>query len=184
MVTATFRRYRMARALEPLPCHPLPPGFLWVPWQPDLLEVHADTLYRSFAGELDSLVFPSLGSLEGCRRIMHDITNRPGFLPETTWLVVTADRQEPCGTIQGIRVRDRLGAIQNLGVVAAYRRRGLAKALLVQAMHGFRTAGVERVYLEVTAENLPAIRLYEQLGFGVEKVMQTIRRTLDVEPDG
>ncbi len=183
MVTATFRRYRMARALEPLPHFPLPAGFLWVAWEPDLLAVHADTLYRCFAGELDSLVFPSLGTPEGCRRIMHDIVGRSGFLPQATWLVVTADSQEPCGTIQGVRVGDTLGAVQNLGVVPAYRRRGLGKALLARAMEGFRDAGLSEVYLEVTADNTPAIRLYEQLGFSVVRILQTIRRTLDVEPE-
>lgn len=182
MVTATFRRYRMARTLQPLPACVLPEGFCWIAWESDLLEVHAETLYRSFVGELDSIVFPSLGQRQGCQRVMRDIVARPGFLPEATWLVVTAETNEPCGTIQGVRVTDETGAIQNLGVVPAYRRRGLAAALLAKAMAGFAAAGLADVYLEVTAENTPAIKLYEKLGFRTVRILQSIRRDVDIEP--
>jgi mycothiol synthase len=70
-----------------------------------------------------------------------------------------------CGTIQGVRERSGFGAIQNLGVASRYRGRGLGEALLLQSLHGFRSAGLGRAMLEVTADNDAAIRLYRRVGF-------------------
>ena len=42
---------------------------------------------------------------------------------------------------------------------------GLGELLLRRALEGFQQAGLPRVYLEVTADNTIAIRLYERLGF-------------------
>jgi ribosomal protein S18 acetylase RimI-like enzyme len=58
-----------------------------------------------------------------------------------------------------------LGAIQNLGVTACERGRGFGSALLLQALHGFRRAGLGLAFLEVTAQNEAAVRLYRRMGF-------------------
>ena len=73
--------------------------------------------------------------------------------------------------MQGVCDERGLGAIQNLGVVAAYRRDGLGMNLLLRALAGFRRAGVRRVWLEVTAQNNRAIRLYRRAGFITTKVV-------------
>ena len=103
------------------------------------------------------MVFPCLADFDGCRRLMTEIAGKPGFLPEATWLVVRSHhlpgRVEYCGTVQGVCDQRGVGAIQNLGVVAEYRRNGLGTGLLLRALAGFRQTGVRRVYLEVTAQN-------------------------------
>jgi GNAT superfamily N-acetyltransferase len=70
-----------------------------------------------------------------------------------------------CGTVQGIEDRFGYGAIQNLGVVPEHRGRGIGSVLLMKALEGFRRAGLKRAYLEVTAQNEGAVRLYRRLGF-------------------
>jgi ribosomal protein S18 acetylase RimI-like enzyme len=70
-----------------------------------------------------------------------------------------------CGTVQGIEDRFGYGAIQNLGIVPEHRGRGLGSVLLMKALEGFRRAGLKRAYLEVTAQNEGAVRLYRRLGF-------------------
>jgi ribosomal protein S18 acetylase RimI-like enzyme len=77
----------------------------------------------------------------------------------------------PCGSVQGLRERSGVGAIQNLGIVPAHRGRGLGAALLLQALHGFAQAGLARALLEVTAQNEGAIRLYRRLGFRRSKTL-------------
>jgi ribosomal-protein-alanine N-acetyltransferase len=57
--------------------------------------------------------------------------------------------------------------ILNLAVALQLRRRGLAAALFHAALAEFRKRGIRRVFLEVRESNLPAIRLYEKLGFFV-----------------
>ena len=72
---------------------------------------------------------------------------------------------EYCGTIQGVCDRSGMGAIQNFGVTPEHRGRGLGTQLMAASLAGFASAGVRRVYLEVTAQNEAAIRLYRRLGF-------------------
>ncbi len=165
-----YKRYRMELDLAgPLPATPLPPGYAWVPWHDTLLERHSEALYRCFQEEIDAVVFPSLGNAHGCRLLMAEIRRKPGFLPAATWLLAGPDGY--CGTVQGVRDRAGLGAIQNVGVTAPHRRRGLGLALVVQAIHGFREAGLARALLEVTARNEAAIRLYQRIGFRKRKTL-------------
>ncbi len=175
-----FKRYRMqidlvGRDLS----RAVPNGYRFLPWNPSLLEEFAEAKYLSFHDEIDANVFPCLGELVGCRRLMGEISRKPGFLPEATWLAVHTDpdtqQQEHCGTVQGIRDRGGMGAIQNLGITPSHRDDGLGTCLLFQALRGFRQVGLRRVYLEVTAQNEGAIRLYHRLGFTtVKTVFKTV----------
>lgn len=55
--------------------------------------------------------------------------------------------------------------LMNLAVEAGSRRRGIARALALQALSLARNRGAERAVLEVRASNHAARRLYEGLGF-------------------
>jgi ribosomal protein S18 acetylase RimI-like enzyme len=164
-----FKRFRMEIDLDGLPAPELPPGYSWVPWSPLLLEQHAEVLYRCFHDEIDSAVFASLGDRMGCHCLMSEICRKVGFAPEATWLLAGAAGY--CGTVQGVRERSGLGAIQNLGITPEHRDRGLGTALLLQALHGFRRCGLGRAFLEVTAQNEGAVRLYQRLGFRRRKTI-------------
>src|SRR5262245_5926149 len=158
-----FKRYRMELDLRSLPPNPAPPaGFDWLAWHPSLLDVHAEVKFQCFRDELDSWVFPCLGTRAGCGELMRNIVSRATFVPEATWLL--AGPLGPVATVQGLRDK-YFGAIQNLGVAADHRGRGLGKMLLLKALHGFRRAGLRQAYLEVTARNEAAVRLYRRLGF-------------------
>ena len=178
-----FKRYRLEISLaEPLFNAPtLPAGYSFVGWQPRLSDVHAETKYRSFCYELDANVFPCLGERDGCRRLMDEISRRATFVPEATWLLAYQgpgeSSPEYCGTIQGLSDYRGFGAVQNLGVVPLHRSRGLGTALLHQALIGFRQAGLQRAFLEVTAQNTGAIRLY--LGLGFHRV-KTVYKAVEV----
>ncbi len=146
----------------------LPPGYRLVPWSPERICDHAEAKHLSFEGELDAQLFDCLASLEGCERLMREISLKDGFLPEATWLleyVAGPHKVEPCGTIQGLRVSPRAGGIQNVGVAPLHRGRGLGSSLVVAAMVGFQQQGLSKACLEVTAQNEGAIRLYQNLGF-------------------
>src|SRR5262249_49246833 len=118
MSVSYYKRYRMEFDLRlnrqnlPFPPH----GYRLWPWRSELLADHADVKYLSFRDEIDAGVFSCLGELDGCHRLMQEISLKDGFLPEATWLAVCTENgeREPCGTIQGIRVAHRFGAIQNI----------------------------------------------------------------------
>ena len=57
------------------------------------------------------------------------------------------------------------GEILNLGVAAAHRRQGIARALVERVLEALAGRGVRTVYLEVRTSNASARRLYESLGF-------------------
>ncbi|HZZ27633.1 MAG TPA: GNAT family N-acetyltransferase [Pirellulales bacterium] len=78
------------------------------------------------------------------------------------------------GTVQGVFDRSGMGAIQNLGVVPEYRGLGLGTALMQQALAGFQKAGLNRAFLEVTAQNSSAVRLYKQLGFARSRTVYKV----------
>jgi ribosomal protein S18 acetylase RimI-like enzyme len=166
-----FKRYRMELDLtRPLPAVPsLPDGYFWLPWDDSLMAAHARAKFASFISEIDTQVFPSLGTEEGCGQLMRAIRYKPGFLPGATWLL--ASGVDYCGTVQGVRDRAGKGAIQNLGISAAHRGQGLGTALLLQALHGFQRACIQTALLEVTVENEAAIRIYRRLGFRCRKTV-------------
>lgn len=194
-----FKRYRMDVVLPavPAPLPSLPAGYRFVAWHDGLLDAHARTKFRAFRSEIDAVVFPCLGDLEGCRRLMREIRGKAGFLPAASWLVARVKTAPPqpagaeaplepgaraplelewCATIQGVIDSCGNGSIQNIGVVPAERGRGLGSALVAAALQGFATERAPRAWLEVTADNGRAVRLYQRLGFRRTK---TIFKTVD-----
>lgn len=169
MHTTYFKRFRMEADLERSRQRAtLPAGYRLVPWNEAIIDVHARTKYRAFRDEIDAAVFPCLGELEGCRRLMHEIRAKAGFLATAAWLVARgsspADLQW-CGTIQGVMERGRVGMIQNVGIVPGHRGLGLGTCLIERVLAAFREAGLRTAALEVTADNPGAVRLYQRLGF-------------------
>ena len=183
MSVTYFKRFRMEIPLRGfvLPPGPLPPGYQLVRWHRSLLEQHAEAKYRSFCGEIDAVVFPCLGDLDGCRRLMGEIADKRGFLPDATWLLVAGSlgqrQMEACGTVQGICDDTGGGSIQNLGVTPEHRGNGLGTQLLLAALRGFARAGLTRASLEVTAQNADAIRLYRRIGF---RRVKTVYKAVEV----
>jgi len=62
---------------------------------------------------------------------------------------------------------NHIGDFGPVGTRQAYRRRGLAKAALVECMRRMQAMGMDRVSVSTTMTNEPAIRLYESVGFRV-----------------
>ncbi len=153
----------------------LHPDYRLRPWSEALIREHAEVKYQSFRDELDAVVFPCLGEMESCLRLMQEIRERDGFVPEATWLAqyVAAgpNRVEPCGTIQAIRISRTRANIQNIGVTPLHRGRGVGAALILTAVAGLQHVGVTRAALEVTAVNDSAVRLYRRLGFRTTKTV-------------
>ena len=186
MSTTYFKRFRMEAELAPPRMVPdLPPGYRFVPWNEAVIDVHARTKFRAFRDELDAIVFPCLGSLDGCRRLMREIRGKSGFLPAATWLIARGASPESlqwCGTIQGVAERGGLGMIQNVGIVPGHRGLGLGRCLVERALAGFRMHGLDRASLEVTVDNARAMRLYQRLGFRRTRTVYKVVDPAALEP--
>ena len=170
-----FKRYRMEIDLagcnvEPAP---IPDGYRYLPWSP----ATAGGLCRGQVSELSrrdrrQRVFPCLGEFDGLPpaddgdrpKNRASCPRPPGCLP-----TCPPGRQQAkyCGTIQGIRDHAGLGGHPEPGgscpntATPAWEPRLLfkrpARVSAGRASRGF--------YLEVTAQNEGAIRLYRRLGF-------------------
>ena len=136
MAITYYKRLRMEIDLDgpPIPT-PLPGRFVWVPWEEPLLADHAEVKYQSFRHEIDAAVFPCLGDRYGCQRLMREIRRKPGFLPGATWLIACPEGY--VATVQGVMDHGPIGAIQNLGVIPAYRGMGLGGPLSIARSRGF-----------------------------------------------
>ncbi len=180
MESVYFKRFRMDADLqEAQNISVLPPGYRFVAWSEGLLDVHARTKYRAFRNELDAIVFPCLGNLEGCRRLMREIRAKAGFLPDATWLIAWGRAPEDlqwCGTIQAVVDRAGVGSIQNIGIIPGHRGKQLGTCLIQQALASFQRQGCRQASLEVTADNASAVRLYQRLGF---RRMRTVYKVVE-----
>ncbi len=83
--------------------------------------------------------------------------------PEAVFLVAEED-----GSVGGFCILRQFldeGEIFNIAVSEKHRRCGMGEALLSAALREGALKGLRRVFLEVRQSNLPAVSLYEKLGF-------------------
>lgn len=69
------------------------------------------------------------------------------------------------------------GDITNIAVTEEYRGRGIAGAILTYMFDRAEALGITEFTLEVRVSNLPAIRLYEKLGFHCEGIRKNFYDT-------
>lgn len=177
-----FKRFQMdidLRRWRP-PAAFVPARYCLRAWSPRLLRTHAEVKFISFRDEMDAVVFPCLGELRRCQRLMEDIAGREGFLTGATWLAEYRgdSRRKPhaCGTIQAIRTARQRACIQNVGVTPPHRGQGVGTALITASLTGMQAAGVAVATLEVTADNASAVQLYRRIGF---RTVKTLYKSLD-----
>ena len=125
-----------------------PPGIAIVPMHPDPLDSLAD---------LESLAFSPPWSYDA---LAEELQN-----PLAVFLVAEdVDAESAVGYLGMHHILDE-GFIANLAVHPAYRRQGIARSLLREAQEYAEAHDLARLTLEVRASNVPAIALYEGMGF-------------------
>lgn len=79
----------------------------------------------------------------------------------------------------GVIEDDGVGHITTIGVASEYRRRNLARIMLLSIEQGFALRGATTVRLEVRTDNLGAQKLYEQIGYVITQRMKRYYSTGD-----
>ena len=79
--------------------------------------------------------------------------------------VYDSDTGEPVAVGRAALCPDRWVGLAAIEVVPAARRRGLAKLVIDALLDWAADQGASDAFLEVAPENVPAVRLYESLGF-------------------
>jgi ribosomal protein S18 acetylase RimI-like enzyme len=143
----------------------------------------ADQYVESFNAAVDLvarerryLAFVEAPSVESTRQFVRRIVEGGGVqtLAVTPARVVIGWCDIVRLTFEGFRHVGILG----MGVLPGYRGRGLGRQLAAETIRAARTAGIERIELDVLASNTAAIALYEKLGFITEGIRRR-RRKLD-----
>ncbi|HEV8490165.1 MAG TPA: GNAT family N-acetyltransferase [Candidatus Limnocylindrales bacterium] len=105
------------------------------------------------------------------------------YLDTSLWRVAWAGDQVAGSVMPTIWApeNEKLGVrrawLEHISVRRPWRRRGLARALILSALEGLRERGVDEAMLGVDAENLTgALALYESLGFVVQDRGSTWRK--------
>jgi ribosomal-protein-alanine acetyltransferase len=86
-------------------------------------------------------------------------------------IALIAAEESPEAPIRGLlvaRCLDDEWEIENVIVDESHRKRGLGSLLVQELLEEARKAGVGSIILEVRVSNLPALRLYENIGFKQE----------------
>jgi ribosomal protein S18 acetylase RimI-like enzyme len=169
--TGRARHYMRRDLGEPLPGGeaPLPLGVSLRPIRRDELQTAAEVVYRSHAGSPDAALNLTYSTPSTCRAFVDTLVVRSGcgrFDPEASRLA-----EGPRGPI-GVLVASRLSHATacQVSVTPEAQGRGLGAALVCAALHAFREQGLESATLSVTVGNDRAHRLYELLGFRVQRV--------------
>ncbi len=85
--------------------------------------------------------------------------------PHAVLLVGSREEEETPAAYAAFRHAAGEAELLRVGVDPEARRRGLARALLVEGLERLRRLGIQVCFLEVRVDNESAIHLYESLGF-------------------
>ena len=117
--------------------------------------VPMDLSHVQAVAQLEEVCFHDPWSLKA---ITGEVSN-----PLSLW-IVALDADRVVGYVGSQSVIDHAD-IMNVAIDPAYRRRGIAEALIGELECALKARGVEGVLLEVRVSNEPARSLYEKLGF-------------------
>ena len=147
----TFAEAIMRHRRRTVPQIPLPEDLHVEPYSADT----AAAFFTAYQGSFrDRPGFPDPPFKEWAGSLDED-----GFLPQESRVALTAD-EEPVGF-----VTVSTGWIDQVGVVPAWRGRGLGAHLVVRSITALRKADGRSVWLAVNVNNEHAQGLYERLGF-------------------
>ena len=125
-------------------------------------EVPSD--YRVCALNWDAVGLSVTGG-EPFPRWEYDAMRRaPGYRPDLD-VKAYCDDTVVAGCICWLDAIDRSGELEPVGTHAGHRRMGLAAACTARALNALRGHGARWGCVRVAADNLPAVRLYQSLGF-------------------
>jgi ribosomal protein S18 acetylase RimI-like enzyme len=160
-------RFTMYRRMFGLPSiRPLPKNFTITPWNDRLIPAFTAVLRTSFIANPETETYPFLNSTIGCSRLVEELTDMPGFMPDTTWLI--QKDEHPCGVIITNRGTGCVfGQIQLVAVEPRFRHLGLGTNLVRMALWDFNNRSIPHAILHINRTNRRGIRFFRTQGFQV-----------------
>lgn len=142
------------------------------PWKEQWFEEGARLITAGYKGHVDSKINDQYRALPGSRKFLLNVIQYPGcgrFFAAGSLVAFRRDTGAPCGLILSSLVGPRTGHITQICVAPEARGYGVGYELLRQSLIELSRYGCQKVSLTVTSSNVPAIRLYERMGFRAER---------------
>jgi ribosomal protein S18 acetylase RimI-like enzyme len=73
---------------------------------------------------------------------------------------------------------NRVGLFEPVGTHPDFQRKGLGKAVMHEALRRLQACGMRQAIVSTSLDNLPAIKLYEAVGFQVIDQLDMVERQL------
>ena len=115
----------------------------------------------------DECRIPSVTGTEMTAPEYANICAMPGYRDDLGLRVCYREREIVAGCICWFDDIAGSALFEPVGTVASHRGKGLAFAAMTQTLTNLRRTGARHVYVKTHKENVPAIRLYEKLGFAI-----------------
>jgi ribosomal protein S18 acetylase RimI-like enzyme len=143
-------------------------GIDFEPWAERRQEDAAISIAAAYQDHIDAQINDQYRSVSGARRFLSNIIQYPGcgaFFAPASFLAISRPERRVCGLCLASLVASNVGHITQICVLPGLRRTGLGYELLRRSLGALAEHRCDNVSLTVTSANLPAIRLYERLGF-------------------
>jgi len=142
----------------------LPDGFRFAAWSPEAIDSAARMSVDAYEGTLDAQIYPDMQTLPAMQSYFQEALNDAGhsFDAQASTLIYEGDKL--AALLVSTLASDKRGYIIEMNVAQAYRRRGLARALMHHALFAFTAEGLTGAKLWATVAN-PAYGFYQSLGF-------------------
>ncbi|MBI4902899.1 MAG: GNAT family N-acetyltransferase [Acidobacteria bacterium] len=170
----TFRRAFFIRAAGAAVLRESPGArrILLETWREERNEDAANLIVLGYERHIDSQINDQYQYVSGARSFLINIIQYPGcgrFFQPGSFLAFDRDDGQPCGLVLSSIVNEGVGHITQICVLPHARRYGIGYELMRAAIDALEAHGCHEVSLTVTSNNLEAIRLYERMGFVLQR---------------
>jgi mycothiol synthase len=93
------------------------------------------------------------------------VMTKPGYDPAREIVAAAPDGRIAAFAVYWLDFRNQTGHFEPVGTHGQFRRRGLARAVVLHAMKQMQELGMTTVTVNHLADNVPARNLYESIGF-------------------
>lgn len=141
-------------------------------WGDQHHEAAAHLIADAYANHIDSRINDQYRSVMGARRFLFNIVQFPGcgvFFRPASLAAFDDETGRLCGISLASLVAPESGHITQICVSPEVQGAGLGRELMRESLETFRESGCVSASLTVTANNTPAVKLYESLGFSVAR---------------
>lgn len=140
-------------------------SYSFIEWSDSYLDQVKNILFDINTGTTDQQVFPELQALVSTKNYIKELIQSD----RQSKTIVLKQNNQIIGFCFLTTISEKMGFIQEVGIAKKMQGKGLGKALISYSLKNMITKDrkIEKVFLAVTLDNIPAFKLYQKLGFEV-----------------